>query len=100
MPQCRECRRFFARYTCGRHRGFNECDCPKCQGYCQCPDPDLALEDKIERERSPTGRWASSGPNIQSLPHNSPEMRQIRGAFTGRITSTTPNVEDVEKDKK
>jgi len=46
---CRECKEFFARYVCAQTRGYDECDCPKCQGYCECPDPDILREDRNER---------------------------------------------------
>jgi hypothetical protein len=31
--ECDYCKRFFARYRCNKP---DECDCPKCQGYCEC----------------------------------------------------------------
>lgn len=31
--QCRMCAAFFARFRCNKPM---ECDCPKCQGYCDC----------------------------------------------------------------
>jgi hypothetical protein len=34
---CKHCREFFARYRCAAAE-YGECDCPKCQGYCKCPD--------------------------------------------------------------
>lgn len=36
--QCPRCETYFTRYTCGKNVGSGECDCPKCQGYCQCED--------------------------------------------------------------
>jgi len=47
MGECRHCRKFFARYTCGKLRGFDECDCPKCQGYCECDEPDPRDSDAM-----------------------------------------------------
>jgi len=37
MAVCQHCNKFFARYRCGAATG--ECDCPKCQGYCDCKFP-------------------------------------------------------------
>jgi hypothetical protein len=34
--RCYECERFFSRYACAVERGYDECDCPRCQGYCEC----------------------------------------------------------------
>lgn len=31
---CEKCRKFFARFYCNLRSG--ECDCPKCQGFCEC----------------------------------------------------------------
>ena len=31
---CKHCTEFFARFACAG--GVQECDCPKCQGYCTC----------------------------------------------------------------
>jgi hypothetical protein len=31
--KCRYCARFFARFRCNKPL---ECDCPPCQGYCEC----------------------------------------------------------------
>lgn len=30
---CRFCEKFFARFRCNAP---DECDCPKCQGMCEC----------------------------------------------------------------
>lgn len=32
---CDSCRQFFARFRCSA-ASHGECDCPKCQGYCEC----------------------------------------------------------------
>lgn len=32
---CCHCRRFFAQFRCAAAT-HGECDCPKCQGYCEC----------------------------------------------------------------
>jgi len=32
---CDFCKRFFARFRCNKP---DECDCPKCQGMCECPE--------------------------------------------------------------
>ena len=34
-PRCKACTEFFARFSCGKAVHL-ECDCPKCQGYCEC----------------------------------------------------------------
>lgn len=31
---CDYCERFFNKFSCTRD--MRECDCPKCQGYCEC----------------------------------------------------------------
>ncbi len=36
--RCRACEQFFARFQCGA-AVYGECDCPKCQGYCECNQP-------------------------------------------------------------
>jgi hypothetical protein len=33
--KCKPCEKFFSKYVCSA-RSHGECDCPKCQGYCQC----------------------------------------------------------------
>lgn len=33
---CPACDKFFAHYSCGAYLG--ECDCPRCQGYCNCDE--------------------------------------------------------------
>jgi hypothetical protein len=33
--KCRHCEKFFARHRCSA-ASHMECDCPKCQGYCEC----------------------------------------------------------------
>lgn len=30
---CRHCRKFFSSYRCNAP---DECDCPRCQGFCEC----------------------------------------------------------------
>ena len=35
MTQCKACTEFFKRYRCAAAT-HGECDCPKCQGYCEC----------------------------------------------------------------
>jgi len=45
--RCRRCREFFARYRCAAET-HGECDCPKCQGNCQCGeelDPDRHYDE-------------------------------------------------------
>jgi len=32
---CRFCEEFFERFRCSAYTHL-ECDCPKCQGYCEC----------------------------------------------------------------
>lgn len=42
--QCRKCASFFRSYSCSACT-HGECDCPKCQGYCECDLlPDSASE--------------------------------------------------------
>lgn len=31
--QCERCQRFFSKYRCNKPE---ECDCPRCQGMCEC----------------------------------------------------------------
>lgn len=33
--QCQYCEDFFSRYRCNQP---DECDCPKCQGFCKCKE--------------------------------------------------------------
>jgi molecular chaperone GrpE len=40
---CGYCERFFAQYACSAALG--ECDCPRCQGLCECDLPDNAPDD-------------------------------------------------------
>jgi hypothetical protein len=35
MPKCKHCEEFFKRFSCAKTT-IGECDCPKCQGYCEC----------------------------------------------------------------
>jgi hypothetical protein len=41
---CSHCQQFFARFRCSATT-HGECDCPKCQGYCQCEE-EIALREK------------------------------------------------------
>ena len=34
--RCDSCERFFSPFRCGANEGSGECDCPKCQGTCEC----------------------------------------------------------------
>ena len=36
--QCKHCAEFFSRFSCSANT-HGECDCPKCQGYCECQPP-------------------------------------------------------------
>lgn len=36
---CHYCADFFSEYQCAKQIHL-ECDCPKCQGYCECEDPE------------------------------------------------------------
>ncbi len=36
--ECKFCKRYFKSWSCGKDKGTGECDCPKCQGYCECED--------------------------------------------------------------
>jgi len=47
LPRCKECKEFFARF---RHNPAGECDCPKCQGLCEC---DLPVKDREGGEWDP-----------------------------------------------
>jgi hypothetical protein len=41
---CRRCKAYFEKFSCGAWCG--ECDCPKCQGTCECVpmhDPDEVM---------------------------------------------------------
>jgi len=64
---CAKCRAFFARFTCAAAMGM-ECDCPKCQGYCECKDmtddielPPLPEVSYVERDTASTeyGLWCT-----------------------------------------
>jgi len=35
MEQCKHCNKFFENYRCSQQT-HGECDCPKCQGFCEC----------------------------------------------------------------
>lgn len=37
--KCQACQKFFSRFQCGISL-LGECDCPKCQGYCECNQTD------------------------------------------------------------
>lgn len=41
MKQCKYCKEYFAFFSCAKDRiGYTgECDCPKCQGLCECIKP-------------------------------------------------------------
>lgn len=43
--QCRFCTKFFAQYSCAKN-WVGECDCPKCQGMCECHDLKQPLTDE------------------------------------------------------
>lgn len=37
--KCKYCEQFFSKFSCGISL-FGECDCPKCQGMCECNETD------------------------------------------------------------
>mgnify|MGYP003336941819 CR=1 FL=1 len=37
VKKCKHCSKYFANYSCGKNIN-GECDCPKCQGFCQCKE--------------------------------------------------------------
>ena len=43
--QCESCERFFSRFQCGK-AAYLECDCPKCQGMCECEPQEGADDDE------------------------------------------------------
>lgn len=45
--QCKYCRDFFARYRCNAPL---ECDCPRCQGFCECDDFRDELAERIQSQ--------------------------------------------------
>lgn len=55
MVKCEACEKFFDKSVCSAQT-HGECDCPKCQGYCECEEkkipsladyPEPALNDMI-----------------------------------------------------
>lgn len=61
---CAKCVKFAARFRCNKP---DECDCPKCQGFCTCSatstaDPQFAklIEDIYEV-------WQAIGPDVESV---------------------------------
>jgi len=48
---CDHCKAYFARFSCGKGRAPFECDCPKCQGYCECRLIRMVTEVKKESAR-------------------------------------------------
>ena len=58
--QGNERERFFKRFRCGAAT-HGECDCPKCQGYCKCPEGEEApgFEDDGRSQEAANDRWAS-----------------------------------------
>lgn len=48
MKRCKHCEAFFKRYQCAKTT-IGECDCPKCQGYCECY---LTEEEEAERREN------------------------------------------------
>jgi len=59
---CWYCQRFFAQYACTAALG--ECDCPRCQGLCECNLPDAEPEPVIEAAPvepiDPDAAWAAT----------------------------------------
>lgn len=46
--KCQHCQEFFEKYSCAMEM-IGECDCPKCQGYCNCKDQEddrLQIQDE------------------------------------------------------
>lgn len=54
--RCEYCRAFFARFSCAADRPPHECDCPKCQGYCECRLARMVDAVKKESARLATRR--------------------------------------------
>jgi hypothetical protein len=42
---CKYCRAFFLRFRCNKPQ---ECDCPRCQGYCRCVPKNVVIPGKYE----------------------------------------------------
>jgi DNA (cytosine-5)-methyltransferase 1 len=56
--QCAHCQAFFAQYRCAAE-SHGECDCPKCQGYCKCNEPEAKA---ICIKGAAIGRKPEAGP--------------------------------------
>lgn len=60
---CTKCQQFFERYRCNAP---DECDCPKCQGYCKCVT-DWAMFTK--RTDDPKLAWVERQLDVLNIPH-------------------------------
>lgn len=52
---CKYCAEYFPQWQCGANRDTGECDCPKCQGICECTDPIVESVKDLLDERSQAG---------------------------------------------
>jgi hypothetical protein len=44
---CKYCKEFSARFRCSAE-SHGECDCPKCQGYCECKEEKPKTPSKVK----------------------------------------------------
>lgn len=56
--KCRYCEGFFASYRCNKP---DECDCPKCQGYCECKKKG---SDSFEEKKRAWWDWHKQNPQV------------------------------------
>jgi hypothetical protein len=47
QKECKYCKKFFAKYKCNAP---DECDCPKCQGMCECNDMNEGVNEASKKD--------------------------------------------------
>jgi len=104
---CGYCERFFAQYACSAALG--ECDCPRCQGLCECDLPDDAPDDErfvaVEPESvveavvapvDPDAAWAATLAEAGLPPEDRPRSVELADT-TERLVRMTAEFENYRK---
>jgi hypothetical protein len=76
---CRFCKEFFAQFRCNAP---DECDCPKCQGYCEC-EHSLNEVARLDRLGEPSKATAE----LDSRPDSFSGLTETRAWATPLLNS-------------
>lgn len=60
--KCKKCEAFFSLFRCNSP---NDCDCPRCQGYCECPKLDTATPEFKRLVEDCHFVWTQIAPDVE-----------------------------------